>query len=99
MLRKVIIGLSIFYTPINSLAEGVKVNTGDITDPKVLFVNSGAIGLQNSMFITVGYEIYHMGVTGNALTNGFTAFSYPACASGSLALVDRPYTSEGRLYR
>ena len=93
MIKKSIILLFILVIPAIIQAQNVKANAGNINDPKVLFISSAAMGLQNSAMVVAGYELYYPGIADIGLKNGFTAISFPTKKYGAFGVQAQYFTS------
>jgi len=83
--------------PIISIAQGIKGNTANIDDPRVIFISTATRTLQHSAQFVAGYELYYSGLAGTGLQNGFVGFSFPHRYLGSFGFYGQYFTSD--IYR
>ncbi len=83
--------------PIISIAQGIKGNTANIDDQRVIFISTATRTLQHSAQFVAGYELYYSGLAGTGLQNGFVGFSFPHRYLGSFGFYGQYFTSD--IYR
>ncbi len=88
------VALTIFLLiPLIAIAQGVRGNVANVSDPRTLFLSPAAMAFQVDPRFVAGYELYHLGLGENGMHNGFIGVAYPHRSFGSVSLAGQYFSS------
>ena len=87
MKKIIIIGCFLFMIFSNLYGQmGVRTNSSNVHDPRLIFVNPAGMTAFRSAFGVIGYKLYYVGIDNDDLNNGFLGFAYPMEKFGAFGI-------------
>lgn len=72
---------------------GVRTNSSNFHDPRLMFVNPAGMTAFRSALGVIGYKLYYVGIDHDNLNNGFLGFSYPIEKFGAFGITGQYFRS------
>jgi len=94
MCKRILLVLCFLLIPSLAKAQVVDSNAGNYRDPRTVFVNPAASGLNNDLFLAAGFEKFYLGLANNSIQSGFAAVTYPIGPFGNAGFTAQYFSAD-----